>query len=68
MSMVDSRFRFIWGSCGFPGNSHDASIFQDTDLWQNINEHGFILGKWVGNGIVPPLIVADSAFHYNHGC
>lgn len=27
MAMVDSSYRFVWGSCGFPGNSHDAIIF-----------------------------------------
>ena len=42
MAMVDSNYRFIWGSCGFPGNSHDAIIFQSTSLWENIKEHGFI--------------------------
>ena len=27
MGLVDSHYRFVWGSCGFPGNSHDAVIF-----------------------------------------
>ena len=27
MAMVDIKCRFIWGTCGFPGNSHDAIIF-----------------------------------------
>ena len=63
MAMVDSHYRFVWGSCGFPGNSHDAVIFRSTDLWTRIQE-GFILviGKTVGDVIVPPLIVGDSAF------
>lgn len=30
--LVDSRYRFIWASCGFPANSHDAIILQTTDL------------------------------------
>ena len=63
MSIVDSHYRFIWGSCGFPGNSHDAVIFQSTDLWNSIQE-GLIpsIGKSVGGIDVPPLIVGDSAF------
>ena len=27
MGLVDAKYRFIWGSCGFPGNSHDCIIF-----------------------------------------
>lgn len=27
MAMVDSNYRFVWGTCGFSGNSHDAVIF-----------------------------------------
>ena len=38
MAMVDSHDRFVWGSCGFPGNSHDAVIFRSTDLWTRIQE------------------------------
>ena len=63
MAMVDSHYRFVWGSCGFPGNSHDAVIFRSTDLWTHI-QGGFIpiIGKTVGDVTVPPLIVGDSAF------
>ena len=63
MGLVDSHYRFVWGSCGFPGDSHDAVIFRSTDLWNSIQE-GFIptIGKDVGEITVPPLIVGDSAF------
>ena len=66
MAMVDSRYRFIWGSCGFPGNSHDAVIFQSTGLWENIKKHGFIpdIGQQVADVTVPPLIIGDSAFPF----
>ena len=30
MAIVDSNYRFIWASSGYPGNSHDAIIFQST--------------------------------------
>ena len=33
MGVVDAKYRFIWASCGFPGNSHDSIILQSTDLW-----------------------------------
>ena len=63
MGMVDSHYKFVWGSCGYPGNSHDAVIFRSTDLWSSIQD-GFIplIGKTVGDATVPPLIVGDSAF------
>jgi len=63
MAMVDSHYRFVWGSCGFPGNSHDAVIFKSTDLWTRIQE-GLIpvIVKPVADVTVPPLIVRDSAF------
>ena len=63
MAMVDSHYRFVWGSCGFPGNSHDAVIFRSTDIWTRIKE-GLIpvIGKTVGDVTVPPLVVGDSAF------
>ena len=63
MAMVDSHYRFVWGSCGFPGNSHDAVIFRSTDIWTRIEE-GLIpvIGKTVGDVTVPPLVVGDSAF------
>ena len=61
--MVDSHYRFVWGSRGFPGNSHDAIIFRSTNLWTSIQD-GFIppIGKTVGCVTVSPLIVGDSAF------
>ena len=63
MAMVDSHYRFVWGSCGFPGNSHDAVIFRSTDLWSCI-QNGFIpsIGKTEGDLNIPPLMVGDSSF------
>ena len=64
MAMVDSNYRFIWGSCGFPGNSHDSVIFQSTDLWTNIMQNEAILkiGKQIEGIHIPALILVDSAF------
>ena len=66
MAIVDSNYRFLWGSCGFPGNSHDSVIFQSTDLWTNIKEKDFIpnIGQQVGDVSVPPLLLGDSAFPF----
>jgi hypothetical protein len=64
MAMVDSRYRFLWGSCGFPENSHDSIIFQATDMWDKIQNQGALpdIGRKVAGVIIPPLIVADSPF------
>lgn len=64
MGMVDAKYRFVWASCGFPGNSHDAIIFQSTDLWRQIHEGDYIpdVGKQVVNCTIPPLVLGDSAF------
>ena len=63
MAVVDSHYRSVWGSCGYPGNSHDAIIFRSTNLWNSIQD-GLLpnVGKAVGEVNVPPLIIADSAF------
>ena len=53
---------FVWGSCGFPENSHDAVIIHSTNLW-NVIQEGFILtiGKAVEKITVLPLTVGDPA-------
>jgi len=63
MEMVDASYRFVWGSCGFPGNSHDAVIFQSTNLWEKIQSGEYIpqIGK-KEDEIIPPLIIGDSVF------
>lgn len=64
MAMVDAKYRFTWGSCGFPGNSHDSVILQSTNLWEQIQEKEYLLNisKKLAGIEVPPLILADSAF------
>ena len=36
LGIVDSKYRFIWASCGYPGNSHDSIIIQSTFLWEKV--------------------------------
>lgn len=38
MGMVDAKYKFIWASCGYPGNSHDSIIMQRTSLWDKITK------------------------------
>ena len=66
MALVDARYRFVWGSCGFPGNSHDSIILQATSLWSDIND-GKVLPDFCQDeqGVsIPPLILGDSAFPF----
>ena len=40
MGMVDSKYRFVWASCGYPGNSHESN--QEPGLSpHNWQESGF---------------------------
>lgn len=66
MGLVDSNYRFIWGTCGFPGNSHDAIVFQSTKLWSDIRESEFLppIAKVIGGVTVPPIVLGDSAFPF----
>ena len=66
MGLVDAKYRFIWGSCGFPGNSHDSTILQSTQLWTDITEGEAIpcMAKDLDGTKVPPLILGDSAFPF----
>ena len=64
MAMVDAKYRFVWGSCGYPGNTHNAIALQPTDFWANLNDSNVIknISAKVGKIKVPPSIVGDSAF------
>lgn len=64
MGLVDAKYRFVWASVGFPGNTHDAMILQATQLWKDISTNNAIpsISKYIGGVEVGPLIVADSAF------
>ncbi len=66
MTLVDAKYRFIWGSCGFPGNSHDSIILQLTSLWSRIKD-GKVIPDFcqnIENTSIPPLILGDSAFPF----
>ena len=36
--MLDSRSRFLWGSCGYPGNSHDSITLQSIRRWKGLTD------------------------------
>ena len=64
IAIVDANYRFIWASIGAPGNTHDSTYFQSTDLWNEI-QLGNALGQKTQtlNGVeIPPIILGDGAF------
>ena len=65
--MIDAKYRFVWASAGFPGNTHDSMILQATQLWKDINENEAIpaISKKIGKVQIGPLVVADSAFPFS---
>ncbi len=66
MAMVDAKYRFIWGSCGFPGNSHDSIILQSTSMWRKITVGKILpeICQKVDDVEIPPLGLGDSAFPF----
>ncbi|XP_057294674.1 uncharacterized protein LOC130623211 [Hydractinia symbiolongicarpus] len=44
MALVDAEYRFIWASVGAPGNTHDSTLMQSTELWDRI-----VAGKVIPN-------------------
>ena len=64
MILVDAEYRFIWAPVGAPGNRHDSTLLQATDLWKRI-----VGGEMIPNvfqqveGIeIPPLILGEGVF------
>lgn len=64
MALVDAKGRFIWAQAGMPGNVHDSTILQSTNIWHQLPDICHAAETRVGNVAVPGLILADSAFPF----
>jgi len=66
MAIVDANKRFTWASSGYPGNSHDAIIFQSTSLFSKISNGNFLPAycKKDGGVDIYPVLLGDSAFPF----
>ena len=66
MAIVDPKERFIWGSVGFPGNSHDSTMFKSTKVYNKIIEDGVIpaMAQKENNINVYPMILGNGAFPF----
>ncbi len=67
MSMVDAKYRFVWVSCGYPGNSHDSIILQSTSIWSSIKDGKFLphFSQKEDGVHIPPLVLCDSPFPFD---
>ncbi len=66
MAFVDAKYRFVWGSCGYPGNSHDSIIFQSTNVYDDLNSGNFpAISHKEGNTEIPPILLGDGAFPFH---
>ena len=69
MALVDGKYRFIWASVGAPGNTHDSTLIQSTELWNNIVD-GKVIPNFVQEveGVeIPPLLLCDGSSPVRHG-
>ena len=67
--MESTKYRFVWAGSGFSGNSHDAIIFEATNLYRKITDGDLFptISKQQGDCNIPPVIIGDSALHLEHG-
>ena len=67
MALVDSKYRFIWASAGFPGNSHDAVILKSTNLYRSLITGQVIpsIAHDLNGSKIPPLLLGDGAFPFH---
>ena len=56
----------MWASSVYPGNSHDAIIFQSTDLYNKILNENFLPAYCIQDSETEIYLVllGDSAFHF----
>ena len=66
MAIVDAKSRFMWASSGYPGNSHDAIIFQLTDLYNKILNENYLPAYCIQDSEteIYPVLLGDSAFPF----
>ena len=65
LALVDANYRFILASLGAPGNTHDSTLFQSSNLLSKIVSGVFYHLPCLVNiedTSFPPLILGDGAF------
>ena len=65
LALVDAKLRFMWFKIGAPGNTHDSTLFQGSQLFRDIEAgemEQFAKGLTLQGVVIPPLILGDGAF------
>ena len=67
MALIDSKYRFIWASAGFPGNSHDAVILKSTNLYKSLISHQVFqpIAQDLDGSEITPFLLGDGAFPFH---
>ena len=64
MAIVDGKGRFMWSSAGMPGNCHDATLLQASNIWQHLPTICHLSVDHVGAISIPAMILGDNAFPF----
>ena len=78
MAIVDAEYRFIWASVGAPGNIHDSTLLQPTDLWKRIlggemstnvfQQVEDVESSWLSSGLASSPLVSGAFFPGSIAC
>lgn len=64
MAMVDGKGRFLWAASGMPGNCHDSTLLQSTEIWHKMKAMCELNITTINGVEVPGLILGDNAFPF----
>lgn len=64
MAIVDGKGRFLWACSGMPGNCHDSTLLQSTDIWQRLKALCETAVDVIGGVTIPSMILGDNAFPF----
>ena len=64
MAIVDGKGRFMWSSAGMPGNCHDATLLQASNIWQHLPTICHLSVDHVGAISISAMILGDNAFPF----
>lgn len=56
--------RFLCTSCGQPGNCHDSTVLQSTDMWENMHNICYLKTDGMNRVTAPALVLGDGAVSF----
>ena len=64
MAMVNGKGQFLWASAGMPGNCHDSTLLQSTNMWPKMPALCNLSTENLMGVEIPSLILGDNAFPF----